>query len=134
MKRREDEDEVSAYLNAALGHQMLAMAQKRRVAQWLGEDISDHGLSVDIGDRDDALLLLLAHIVVSQRDVLSGGAIDRIVGHRDCALTVAVDVDGLDELIHIELRSEVMKPARFFSSLGAGAVLAVVRRSSNRGQ
>ena len=37
-------------------------------------------------------------------------------------------------MIHVELRSEVMEPARFFSSLGAGAVLVVVRRSSNRGQ
>ena len=60
--------------------------------------ISDHGLGVDVGDRDDALLLLLAHIVVSQRDVLSGGAVDRVVGHSDGALAVAVDVDRLDEL------------------------------------
>ena len=51
-----------------------------------------------------------------------------------CLSLYYVDVDGLDELIHVELRSEVMEPARFFSSLGAGAVLAVVRRSSNRGQ
>ena len=55
VKRREDEDEVSAYSNTTLGHQMLAMAQERRLAQWLGEDISDHGLGVDVGDRDDAL-------------------------------------------------------------------------------
>ena len=49
---------------------MLAMAQKRRVAQWLGEGISNHRLRIDVGDRNHALLLLLAHVVVCQRDVL----------------------------------------------------------------
>ena len=70
MERREDEVEESAYLNAALGHQMLAMAEESRIAQWLGENISNHRLRVDVGDRNHALLLLLAHVVVCQRDVL----------------------------------------------------------------
>ena len=123
----EDEDKESAFLKAALSHQMLAMAEESRIAQWFGENISNHGLRIDVGDRNHAhaaLLLLLAHVVVCQRDVLGSGAIDRVVGHSDGALAVAVHVDRLDKLIHVEFRSEVVEPARFFSSFGA--VLAVV--------
>ena len=65
------------------------MALEVGIAKCLGQQISAHVFSVHVGNRDDVGLLHLARVVVRKRNVLGRRAMDRIVGHGDCALVVA---------------------------------------------
>ena len=122
---------MAAYLGTALTYQELAVAEERRVAEWLSEDVGDHRMSIQVRHDDDALLLLLTHVVVRKRDVLGSSAMHRVVGHGDRASAIAVQVDGLDELVEVKLFEKIVQPARLAHSLGRCAILAVVSRSSH---
>ena len=98
---------------------------RRRVAYMCNsEDVGDHGMSIQVRHDDDALLLLLTHVVVRKRDVLGSSAMHRVVGHGDRASAIAVQVDGLDELVVVKFFEKIVQPARLARSLGRCAVLA----------
>ena len=71
--------EEIAYLNANLAHEELPVPEKSCLGQRLGEGVRDHRHSVHVRNGDDALLLLLAHVVVGECDVL-GSIVERCTG------------------------------------------------------
>ena len=101
--------------------------------QRLGSDVGDHILCRNVGDCNCAVLLLFTCIVVSQVDVLGGGAMSRIVGHSNSTLAVGEQVNRPNELKKTQAGIQAIQPFSFLGCLGCATVLGMIRARSDVG-
>ena len=71
--------------------QLVAQVPEPTRAKTLGEDVGCHVLRRAVLDTDVLLVLLVAHEVVSNVDVLDSAMLFRVLRHLDAALVVLLD-------------------------------------------